>query len=598
MKIKKLLQRISLYVFAGFILLSLVFLLLINSILTPIAERKIKNGVIKGSDSLYRVNIGHLQLHLFSGNAELEDITLIPDTQLFRKRQQSGRAPAELSTLHVKRIIITGAHPFRYLFHKQADVGTISLENPEGTLSQFPETKQKPVQSKTLYQQISAQIRRISVAQINLEHIRLVYRDFTGGKPVNSSFSELSLKATELLIDSASQQDTTRTLYCRDIVTEIKNFKGRTPDGNYRYSLQSATYSTQGQRLQASGVAIIPLPKELFFVRSKDDRFSLEMKSLTLERFRFRDFQLYQKIEAGKIKAEAGSFDVSGNPNGPVSATDRLVTFPHYTLRHLKNKILIDTLAVSGMEISYHEVNTQAGKTGMIRFTNTSARFLHISNDSMANVRQNSTQLSLSSRFMNTGKLELSASFNLTDPAYSYQVSGHLAGMPLDDINPAVMPLALAAIKKGELNSLDFKLSGNNKKVVGNVRLLYHDLSVVLLGSSPGEAYHAKPLKTLAAKIFVVKSANPDTPGTIPRSARVIFLRPKSSPFFKTLWSSLLSGIKPCAGMGDTQKQAVPKPLTKKEERAKKKAVKKALKEKAKADKVHRKQLEKQLHRE
>lgn len=98
----------------------------------------------------------------------------------------------------------------------------------------------------------------------------------------------------------------------------------------------------------------------------------------------------------------------------------------------------------------------------------------------------------------------------------------------------------------------------------------------------------------MAAKLFVVKAANPDAPDATPRSARVIFLRPKNYPFFKTLWAALLSGIKPCAGMGDTQKQAVPKPLTKKEQRAKDKAMKKALKEKKKADKDFRKKLKKQ----
>ena len=101
-------------------------------------------------------------------------------------------------------------------------------------------------------------------------------------------------------------------------------------------------------------------------------------------------------------------------------------------------------------------------------------------------------------------------------------------------------------------------------------------------------------MSDLLCLIIVVKTSNPDALGEILRSARMIFLRPKSYPFFKTLWAALLSGIKPCAGMGDTQKQAVPKPLTKKEKRAKDKAVKKALKEKKKADKAFRKKLKKQ----
>jgi hypothetical protein len=591
--LKKRWQRISLVVLAGAVLVSLIFLLLINSILEPIAERKLKNAVYTASDGIYRLNIGHFALHLFSGNAELEDISLIPDTQLFRKRQQTGQAPAELITLRIKEIRIIDAHPFRYLFKKQADIGSIRLKDPEGTLSQFREAKKSSAPAKTIYQKISDKIQRISVGQIGLEDIRLIYRDLSGSKPAITSLKELSLEATGLLIDSVTQHDSTRTLYCRDIIAEIKNFKGRTADGNYRYGLRSASYSTRRQRLQASGITIEPLPREAFFARTRGDRFSLDLHALTLEQFRFRDFQLGQKLVAGKIKLEGGQFDVSANPRGPVAATDRVITFPNYSLTHLGYAVLVDTLAITGIDISYHEINKRSGKTGMILFSKTTARFLHVGNDSSYLNRQDFAQLDLSSSFMDAGKLELNAVFNLKDPAYGYRISGHLGSMPLTVINPAVMPLALAEIKKGQFNSLDFNLTANRKSVHGKVQVLYSDLSVALLGSSPGEDYHTKPLKTLAAKVFVVKAANPDEPGKAPRTARVIFLRPASYPFFKTLWESLLSGIKPCAGMGDTQKQAVPAPMTKKEQRAKDKAVKKALKEKKKADKAFNKKLKK-----
>lgn len=594
MLLKKRWQRISLFVFGGAVILSLIFLLVINNILGPIAERKLKNMVYTASDGIYHINIGHLDLHLLSGNAELQDISLIPDTQLFRKLQQTGQAPAELITLHVKEIQITGAHPFRYLFKKQADIGSVRLKDPEGTLSQFREEKKSSAPAKTIYQKISDKIRRISVGQIGLEHIRLIYNDFTGSVPAKTSLNELSLAATGLLIDSVTQHDSTRTLYCRDIVTEIKNFKGLTSDGNYHYSLKSASYSTRRQRLEASGLTLRPLPRETFFARTTADRFSLDLHTLILENFRFRDFQLEQKFIAGKIKMEGGSFDVSGNPRGPVAVSDRIITFPNYCLRHLGYPVLVDTTVITGMEISYHEVNKRSGKTGMIRFCKTTARLQHISNDSSSMDNQAFSQLNLTSSFMDAGKLELNAVFNLRDPSYGYRISGHLGAMPLTVINPAVMPLALAEIKKGQFNSLDFNLTGNRKSVHGKVKALYSGLSVTLLSSSPGDNYHEKPLKTLAAKLFVVKAANPDAPGATPRTARVIFLRPNNYLFFKTLWASLLSGIKPCAGMGDTQKQAVPKPLTKKEKRAKDKAVKKALKEKKKADKAFRKQLKKQ----
>ncbi|WCT13761.1 hypothetical protein [Mucilaginibacter jinjuensis] len=104
------------------------------------------------------------------------------------------------------------------------------------------------------------------------------------------------------------------------------------------------------------------------------------------------------------------------------------------------------------------------------------------------------------------------------------------------------------------------------------------------------------PVKSFVANNLLVKNNNPDSNDQPPRNARVLFIRPASYSFFKALWQTLLSGLKPCVGVGDTQKQAVPRPLSQKEHKALDKANKKALKQKKKADKEHQKQLRKQDH--
>jgi len=49
---------------------------------------------------------------------------------------------------------------------------------------------------------------------------------------------------------------------------------------------------------------------------------------------------------------------------------------------------------------------------------------------------------------------------------------------------------------------------------------------------------------------FVIKHSNPDSPGEVPRHADIVFRRPASYPFFKTLWQTIFTGIKACAGIG------------------------------------------------
>jgi hypothetical protein len=180
--------------------------------------------------------------------------------------------------------------------------------------------------------------------------------------------------------------------------------------------------------------------------------------------------------------------------------------------------------------------------------------------------------------------------FNLADKNYAYNYQGRLGGMPIAVINPVLMPLALGKIKTGQLKSMEFTIRGDQQKSSGTLHLLYNQLSFELLNND----YSVKVIKTVLAKTLVVKPDNPDQSSSQPRFAKIVFLRPKNYPFFKTLWETILSGLKPCAGMGYAVKPAAAEPLTKQQEKANKKALKATIKAKKKADKAYRKKLKDQ----
>ncbi|MDN3583468.1 hypothetical protein [Mucilaginibacter flavus] len=49
----------------------------------------------------------------------------------------------------------------------------------------------------------------------------------------------MNLAATDLLIDSAKQTDRSRTLFCRDIVTDLHHFSWKMADGLYLSKVDS-----------------------------------------------------------------------------------------------------------------------------------------------------------------------------------------------------------------------------------------------------------------------------------------------------------------------------------------------------------------------
>jgi len=555
----------------------------INSILAPIIGRKIKNAIEQGSNGNYQVSFSQIKLNIFTGRAELRNLRLIPNSVRLGTATQIYSGSAKL-------LIITGAHPLAYLFHKRIEIDSIRLNDPMlcYTLSKAKEHALK--NNQTLYQSISHSLASIKVGAIYLTQAQLTYIDQRSAQPTAFHLKDLTFNATGLLIDSATQKDTTRTLYCQDITTVIHNFSGFTDNGLYQYRLKAAYFSTRSGKVVLRGMEVKPLAPTPFFAKTKADRFSFKLDSLVLSQVNYRSFLSDHFLIVKKLSAYQGSLGIFSNPNRTLQRSDRVISFPNAIIRTLQTRFTVDTTDITGFTVSYSSFNTQPAKTGTVEFNDTKARFLNITNQQDKLMLNPLCTVQLSTLFMGQGKLDLSFAFNLADKVYGYSYRGSLGPMPLTAINPILMPLALLKIKAGHLTSLDFSMIGSQHRSNGTLRLLYHGLDFDLLNRD----YHNKVVQTLLAKTLVIKHNNPDPGEVSPRFAKVVFIRPKNYAFFQTLWQTLLNGIKTCAGVGYSVKPEPDKPLSNQEQKAQAKALKKAIKAKKKADKQYQKALKQQ----
>jgi hypothetical protein len=569
--------------------------LLINSILTPILSKKLKAAVLKGTDSLYHVNFSHAQLQVFKGKAVLQNIVLTPNIAVYNKMKALGTAPNILYRVRIKQLLLNDAHPINLLLKKELEVDLIKLSNPQIQLIKYGNKPDTAVKDKrTLYQKISKSLKLIHVGEITLDNINLIYSDNTGKKPAVTELKKINLKAIDLLIDSTTQTDKSRTLFCKDITTNLYNFSGTSAKGLYTYHITSATFSTQTARLKIAGMNLQPLNSKLFFDKTQSDRFTFRMNAIVLNHFDFDTYFKEQILDVSSATINKGAIDVYSNPNPALSTQNKLITFPHWMLRKLKLNLNIDTLDVKEVTVSYKQYNKKAKKAGMVWFSSTSGRFLNITNRKAIIQKNNVCTANLSTYLMGKGKLNVSFAFNLSDPNYNFSYIGHLGFLDMRAANIAVMPLGAVKIESGRANSLDFNFHGTQKASTGTVKFLYQDAKISLLKDKDSKDYQKKPVLSLLANSFIVKGNNPDDANSIPRLAKVIYVRPANIPFFETMWLTLLKGIKACAGVGKAKEQeAVKKPLTKKEERQQKRALKKARKEKEKEEKRYKKELEK-----
>ncbi len=597
-------QKVVLISLLSLVALVLLAALVLNIFWSPIFEGKVKKAITEGTKGLYKIDFTHSDVNILKGEIVVEDVHFRPDTLVYERQKKQQLAPNNLAEVRVKRLVLSHVHPFKLYFKQLLDIDQIILSQPEVRVAYHLNKAKDTSDKKTAWQIISKKLRSAHVGRILLNDVKFRYDNYSGKQLATSYLKDLDVRAEDLLIDSATQVDKTRLIYCKDIIGHLRNYTGRTPDGAYTYTISSVKLSTRTAQLNVSNIDINP--DKNYYSKSRQDRYDVHLDSLQLNNFDYLSYQRYKSFNASSLIVTKGHLNVFKNPNKKKIYKDKINSFPNVALYKAGIDIKVDTISIKHLDVIYGELNKKSGKSGSIRFNNTSGNILNVTTNKTALQKNNISTANLITHFMNRGKLDVAFTFNLTDKLASYTYKGKLGAMNLRDINSATMPLAKVKITSGRLKALTFDIKGNSKVSSGKVQLLYNDLKVKLLkADTVKKTLKRNTIASLFANVFIVKDNNPDNSGDAPRLANVVYKRPIDSPFWGTVWKTLLAGLKPNIGLTEKAEQATAelskKKLTEKLDRKarkalriKKRAERKRLRELKRAQKAAAKAKEKQ----
>ncbi|TSJ42828.1 hypothetical protein FO440_01165 [Mucilaginibacter corticis] len=587
-------HKVTLICFAIFLVLLFGAAFFLNRHWSPIFSDKIKSAVLTSTDSLYNVDFSAAELNVLEGKIVIYNIDLKIDTDVYNRLKKQHLAPNNLTTVHLKRLVLSHIHPFKLYFQHKLDIDRIIFTSPEiHTSYQLNHTKDTVNKdNRTTWQKISKSLKYIHVGDIFFNDVKFKYDDYSGNKLVISELKELNLQANELLIDSLTQTDTSRMLFCKDIVADVYNYKGKTMNGLYSYTINRLNFSTHTSQLNVEGVTLKPVAN--FFNKSTKERFTVKLDSIQLNHFDFITYHKYRSVSASSLVVANGSLDVFANPNGVKTTNDKIKSFPNVAIYLLKTDLKIDSIRIRNLDVSYGEYNKKSDQNGAITFNHTNAEFLNLTTNQATRQRNNWLKAHVTSRFMDRAKFETDLTFNLTDKDAAYTYKGSLTPMDLGALNGATVPFAMVKITSGTLKGFNFDFKADRKASVGKVTILYNDLKVKLLkNDTVNQKLKGKLFASMFANIFILKHNNPDDPGGIPRSFNVNFKRPVDFPFFKTIWHSLLLGIKPAVGYDEKTQKAVKARMAKGEIDKKNRKIKKQIRQRKRAERKLKKEREK-----
>ena len=527
----------------------------------PILDAQLKEAIINSTDSLYLIAYDGLDFNLITGNASIKNLRLTADTARYEQMERVQQAPDNIYNIRIANLRVRRFHPRRILTERRLHIDDIVIDTPSihvvSKYHAYNDTVATERDERTLYQRISHILREVGVSRMAFNDIHFRFSKKTDSTRNETELHNLNVLVSDILIDSLSQFDTTRFYHTRAIDIDMPGLRYETPDSFYYVSFDRLQIATLYKRLTLSGFKYAPrMSKAEYFKRKQaaKDMAVIAFPTIRLEDIDLQRFVRNQKLYAGSLHIDSGTVSIANDLRYPKKPTNKIGKSPHQLLLKLKQPIKIDSILLNHVDISYAEVSRKYKKEGVITFNRTSGVFRNVTNDSVALLQDQTMAADLTTYLMDAGKLDVEFTFDMLDERGGHTYKGALGPMNGTRFNRILTPLLNAEVASANIKGLSFDVKADDRRARGSLRFDYNNMRLNLLTNDEKGGQSSKKVISFLANSFIINDSNPDANGVYHRG-RINYVRPSDFSFFKTLWQSLLQGIKECAGISPEREQ-------------------------------------------
>lgn len=547
----------------------------------PILSKKIKEVVSKGSADLYKIDFKDIHLNLLTGSVTVDSILLSPDTAVFNTRRKLGHAPTHLFRVKLARLRLRHIGIFEVWRHKKIVMNDIILENPSinmiyNKVDKKPDTIKKD--KRSLYELISKTLAAVRIGGIKIADADFDYINGADGRLLNS-VKHLNVQVRDFKLDAATETDTTRFYYAKDVSFELAGYHSLTKDKLYTMKVDTITGSATGQTIRIKGFKMIPMYPDLAFSRKlkvQKDRYDLVFGEVAFTGIDFMKFNIDRVIHARSLKIGQTTAKVFMNREMPPGAANKGNNFPHMALQRLPIPVTIDTLKLNKVSVAYTEYNPMSQQRGTVNIDQLTGTVLNVTNDPSSLARNHFAVADLNALMIKAARLDIIIKFNLLAKNGAFSFKGHIGKLDMVKLNPLAQPLGMVEIETGQIQKIDFDVQANEKGSDGTMQLYYNQLKVKLLKEGEnGKPVQKKGFLSFLANTLIIKDENPSKNGDL-RTAKIHFERPPGASFFNLLWKSVFVGMRETIGLGIIPMQSPEKSRKEVVNKLKERQVKKA----------------------
>ena len=546
------------------------FAVYLNQYWKPILSARIKEAIHTSTDGLYQINFKNISINIITGSLSVKQIEFTPDTLVYEKMKADSIAPRHIYKVEVAELRLSRVHPWKIYFNGILEMKSVVIDKPVLQVSFYTNNSSDTLKedSRTAYQRLSPYLNSVKIGDIVFRDADFKYVDHSSVNPRVTGLKKLTIKITDLLIDSVSQYDRSRFYYTRDIYAELRGYKTITADSNYMVQLQEFSASTAKGYARVKGFSLIPRYGEMEFSRLfkvQKARYSMYFDELQLNKIDYKLLNRDRRLIASSLVVRKGNLSIFMNRALPDSIIDRGFNFPQLALKRFKLGTTIDTVVIQNSRVDYSEYNPDSRRKGTVSFSRINGTLRNLTNDSLSLIKNKYSDAKLTALLMDRGRFNVAIKFNQEAPNGAFEFTGNVGRMDADMFNTAIRPLSLIEIRSGYLEKMNFNGAGSIRDVKGSVTCYYNDLKIALLERSEETTWlKRRGIASIFANVLIIKSENP-SPNESVRRVKFRYVRPQHASFFNLIWKGLSEALLETIGFDTTTQREIKTRLKKME---------------------------------
>lgn len=540
----------------------------------PIVEDHLYKLVESSTDGLYKLTYEDLDFQIFLGNAKVDEVRLVPDSNVYQRLVKEEKAPDNLYKVSLKELSIEGLKWREILKKKKLSIKGISLVRPDVELTNTYHAYNDTIPdepTKSLYDKIKHLLSSIYIERIDTDKFNFKYVKVDSIETSETTVQNINVHIQELLLDESSDTDTSRLYFAKGLEVKITDFEYPISDSLYNLKFNSLGMNTHEKTLLIEEFSMKPAVDRQEIFKRKNENVTIpdiEMDTIIFEELDYKKLTENTQLIADVLRIKGGKVDLYKDKRYPDNVESKIGESPHQKLRDLNLLVHIDNILLDSIDLSYNQMSERFFKTGRISFEQIGGILSEVTNDSTKLLNNPIITADLQAKIYGRGLLKTKFGFDMLDKNGAYTYKGSLGSMQASAFNKILTPLLNIELASGNVKGLRFDMKGTDYRNTGTLNFDYDNLKVSVLNNNKKGEQKSKKVTSFLVNTILINESNPSKKGEY-IVGRINYQRVPEYTFFKTLWKSLFEGIKQTAGVDSEREEKLIEMADKAKETAK-----------------------------